>query len=187
MKVLLVTAHPRQDSLTHQAAHAFASAAMVAGHQIEYADLVAEGFDPRMTPQDEPDWGDPKKSYSPAVQEEMARVERNDSTVMFFPVWWWSTPAVLKGWIDRVWNNGWAYGEPKYPHSRVWMVAIAGVNRAGYEKRGYDAAMQTQLKVGLLDFCGIPDTKLEIFYAALENAAAAQSIILQAQKLGTEF
>jgi NAD(P)H dehydrogenase (quinone) len=47
--------------------------------------------------------------------------------------------------------------------------------------------MQTQLKVGLLDFCGIPDTRLEIFYAALENAAAAQSVILQAQKLGTEF
>ena len=41
---------------------------------------------------------------------EMERIERNQAPVIVFPVWWWSMPAILKGWIDRVWNNGWAYG-----------------------------------------------------------------------------
>jgi NAD(P)H dehydrogenase (quinone) len=51
---------------------------------------------------DEPDWNDPDKIYSEDVQREMQRIERNEATVMVFPVYWWSMPALLKGWIDRV-------------------------------------------------------------------------------------
>jgi putative NADPH-quinone reductase len=39
----------------------------------------------------------------------MDRIERNDATVMIFPVWWWSMPALMKSWVDRVWSNGCAY------------------------------------------------------------------------------
>ena len=106
MNVLMVLAHPRRNSLTAQAAEAFASAASAQGHKFEWADLIAEGFDPVLHEADEPDWNDPGKIYSEEVRREMARIERNDATVMVFPVWWWSMPALLKGWIDRVWNNG---------------------------------------------------------------------------------
>ena len=41
---------------------------------------------------------------------------RNDALAFVFPVWWWSLPATTKGWIDRVWSNGWAYGSRKLPH-----------------------------------------------------------------------
>ena len=130
---------------------AFADAATAKGHQIEWADLAAEHFDTSLGPADEPDWGDPRKTYSPAVQAEMARILRNEATVMVFPVWWWSVPALLKGWIDRVWNNGWAYGDAKYPHQKVWMIGVAGGDAASYAKRGYDKAMQVQLQIGILD------------------------------------
>jgi len=57
----------------------------------------------------------------------MARIERNDAIAMFFPVWWWSMPATLKGWIDRVWNHGWAYGwngiDTRIPLDKALMVA----------------------------------------------------------------
>src|SRR5262245_25649813 len=110
MKTLLVVTHPRKDSLTGNAAALFAARIGEGGHQVELADLMAENFDPILREADEPDWDDLDKRYSPAVQNEMQRIERNDATVMVFPVWWWSMPALLKGWIDRVWNNGWAYG-----------------------------------------------------------------------------
>jgi putative NADPH-quinone reductase len=91
---------------------------------------------------DEPDWNDPDKVYSEEVRREMQRIERNEATVMVFPVYWWSMPALLKGWIDRVWNNGWAYGARKFPQKRAWMIGIAGAVESGYSKRGYDAAIR---------------------------------------------
>ena len=56
MKILHVVAHARRTSLTHQAAEAFAEAARAKGHTIEWADLVAEGFDPVLREADEADW-----------------------------------------------------------------------------------------------------------------------------------
>lgn len=171
MKILLVTAHPRPNSLCHQVADEFAIAAASNGHVVELADLVAEGFDPVLREADEPDWDDPAKRYSPEVQFEMRRIERNDATVMIFPVWWWSIPAVLKGWIDRVWNNGWAYGGANYPHKKVLMIGLAGNDRASFVKRGYDRAMAVQLETGILRYCGVQDAHLEVFYDTLEGEA----------------
>jgi len=187
MKTLLVLAHPRRASLCGQVADAFAAAATAKGHQIELADLIAEGFDPVLREEDEPDRGDPGHTYSPAVQQEMARIRRNEATVMVFPVWWWSVPAILKGWIDRVWNRGFAYGGATYPQQRVWMIGVAGTNAAAYAKRGYDSAMNTQLDTGLLGYCGVPEHRLELLYGSVEGGEHPQQILTEAQALGEAF
>ncbi|HTI44817.1 MAG TPA: NAD(P)H oxidoreductase [Candidatus Nitrosotalea sp.] len=188
MKTLLVLAHPRRKSLSGAVAEAFAAQAVARGHEIDWADLVSEGFDPVLREADEPDWNDPQKLYSPAVQAEMARVERNEATVMIYPVWWWSMPAILKGWIDRVWNQGWAYGGgATYPHRRVWMLAIAGADRPVYTKRDYDRAMQIQLDTGILDYCGVTERRLELLYGATEGPGLVQEILRQATELGAAF
>ena len=187
MKTLLVSVHPRRTSLTFAAAEAFALEAQRRGAQIEWADLVTEGFDPVVTTADEPDWADPRKVYSAAVRAEMARIERNEATVLFFPVWWWSVPAVLKGWIDRVWNHGWAYGDRSYPHRRVWMVGIAGAGEEAYRKRRYEEAMRIQLEVGVLEFCGVTDRRFELLYGATESTAQASAVVAAAGNLGAQF
>lgn len=188
MKILLVLAHPRRQSLSGQVADAFALAAIAKGHAIEFADLQEEGFDPVLPVADEPDWNNPAKVYSPAVLREMARIERNDATVMVFPVWWWSMPALLKGWIDRVWNHGWAYGGGKsFPQQRVWMLAIAGADTAPYVKRGYDQAMKVQLDTGILDYCDIKEHRLEMLYGAMEGDAHVARILERARELGEGF
>ncbi len=110
MKVLVVICHPRRDSLTGAMADAFIDGLMQYGHEVEIADLHAEDFDPHMPIADEPDYADPSKIHSEAVRDELARIEHHDDIALFFPVWWWSVPAMLKGWIDRVWNFYWAYG-----------------------------------------------------------------------------
>ncbi len=169
------------------AAKAFADAALDNGHEIEWANLIDDGFDPVLREADEPDWDNSNKVYSEAVLAEMRRIERNEATVMVFPVWWWSMPAVLKGWIDRVWNHGWAYGDRSYPHRRVWMIGIAGSGLPTYQKRGYDGAMKTQLETGILGYCGVADHRLEILYGSIEGAPHPAEIIAQAQKLGGSF
>ncbi len=187
MKTLLVFAHARRSSLTGQVADAFRAAAEANGHAFEIADLAHEGFDPVLRETDEPDWNDPDKVYSEAVRREMQRVERNEATVMVFPVYWWSMPALLKGWIDRVWNNGWAYGARKFPQQRVWMIGIAGASAGAFAKRGYDTAMQVQLDVGILDYCSVAEHRLQLLYGSTEGGDYPERILQQAQALGQEF
>ena len=187
MKTLLVLAHPRKDSLPARVAEIFAAGLEKNGHEVERADLIEEGFDPVLREADEPDWDDPNKRYSPEVQREMERVERNQATAMIFPVYWWSVPAVLKGWIDRVWNYGWAYGEVDFPQQRAWMIGVAGTAAGGYAKRGYDKAMSVQLDVGLLDYCGIEERRLELLYGSIEGQQYVDRIVVDAERLAAEF
>jgi len=187
MNTLLVLAHPRRNSLTAAVADTFAAGLQKNGHQVEWADLVQEGFDPVLREEDEPDWDNPRKQYSPQVRREMERIERNDATVMIFPVYWWSVPAVLKGWIDRVWNHGWAYGDATFPQRRAWMIGIAGNSANGYAKRGYDSAMEVQLDVGVLDYCGVQERRLELLYGSIEGQSYVDRILLDAASLAAEF
>ena len=187
MKTLLVLAHPRKDSLTARVADIFVDGLAKKGHDVERADLVEEGFDPVLREADEPDWDNPRKEYSPEVRREMERIERNDATVMIFPVYWWSVPAVLKGWIDRVWNNGWAYGDASFPQHRVWMIGIAGNSSGGFAERGYDRAMSIQLDTGVLDYCGVRERRLELLHGSIEGQAYVDRILVDAERLASEF
>jgi len=187
MKTLLVTAHPRRNSLTAGVTEIFAESLEQNGHEVELANLVEENFDPVMREQDEPDWDNSRKRYSAEVQLEMARIERNDATLMIFPVYWWSVPALLKGWIDRVWNNGWAYGDAVFPQRRVWMIGIAGNRAEGFAAKGYDSAMQTQLDIGTLDYCGVRERRLELLYGSLEGQSFVDQIMVDAKRIASEF
>jgi putative NADPH-quinone reductase len=59
---------------------------------------------------DEPDWNDREREYSAEVWAHMQRIDAADTMIVVFPIWWFGLPAILKGWVDRVWNCGFAYG-----------------------------------------------------------------------------
>ena len=185
--VLLVFAHPRRNSLTGQVADRISQVLLASGNTVEFADLIAEEFDPVLRQEDEPDWDNPDKVYSPAVMSEMERIRRNDATIMVFPVYSWSVPAILKGWLDRVWNYGFAYGPRKYPQKRVWMVGIAGNTREDFAKRRYDEAMQICLDLGLLGYCRIPDRRLELLHGSTEGSQFPPQILERAEEIAHEF
>jgi len=84
MNTLVVLAHPRRISLSGSVADIFASEIKNNGHNVEWADLVREKFDPVLLEQDEPVLSNPQKHYSPSVQHEMERVERNDAKEVLF-------------------------------------------------------------------------------------------------------
>ena len=94
---------------------------------------------------------------------------------------------MLKGWIDRVWNNGWAYGERNFPQRRAWMIGVAGNSAEGFASRGYDRSMQTQLDVGILDYCGVEERRLELLYGSIEGQTFVDQILLDARRLASEF
>lgn len=187
MKILVVFDHPRRDSFCGAVLDRFLLGLKSAGHAAEVADLRAENFDPRLPVADEPDWNDPKKVYSPEVLAEQARIERNEAMAFVFPVWWWSFPATTKGWIDRVWNNGWAYDAGRINHRRALLIGTASGSAASYAKRGYDQAMRVQLLTGTMDYCGIPKSELHLLYDVMESDATRAKLLDEAEGLGKKY
>lgn len=158
MKTLIVTAHPESDSLTNDIARRLAQA--LAPAPVEIADLAAEGFDPRFTHADRHTYRT-GRDFAPDVAAEQERLDGATDLVLVFPVYWWSMPALLKGWIDRVFVNGWAFDVDPVEGIRrklgaltIHLVPVAGDDAGVYERHGYEQALRTQIEHGIIDYCG---------------------------------
>lgn len=180
MHALVVVSHPKPASFIHRVARQVANGIDQTGHTFEIADLAAEGFDPRFTAHDHTVHQD-LIPPSPDVVREQQRIDRADALVLVYPVYWWSFPALLKGWIDRVFSNGWAYDErpgsglvKRLGHLPVHLVAIGGASPRTYQRHGYFQAMKTQIDHGIFDYCGAR-------VAASEFLLAAEGVQEQAQ------
>ena len=160
MHALIVVAHHDPQSLTHSLAVQVAAGLSASGHTFEIADLAAEGFDPRYSAADQRvhrTCAEPPAD----VLAEQARIDRADALVLVFPIYWWSLPGLLKGWVDRVFVNGWAidYGPDtpvvkKLRHLQVHLLALGAADQSAFERHGYAKAMHTQIDYGIFDYCG---------------------------------
>lgn len=195
MHTLIVTAHPESGALTHAIARRIGEAitASDAANRVTHADLMAEDFDPRFNMQDQALFRG--TGATPAdVAAEQARLEAADTLVLVYPLYWWSFPALLKGWIDRVFTQGWAYQDgadgkvqKKLQWLRVHLVGIGGAGADMIERRGYGAAMKTQIDMGIFDYCGARVLSSDLLLDADSGAAEAhlQTALAIGRKIST--
>lgn len=177
MHALVVVAHPDPASLSQAVTQALADGVAAAGHSVEIADLAREGFDPRFTLNDLA--AHRREIAQPAdIAFEQARIDRADALVLVYPVYWWSMPALMKGWIERVFANGWAYDEgadlktvKKLGHLPVHLIAVAGADMRTYARHGYFGAMRTQIDHGIFGYCGAPVVTSELLVPVAEMSA----------------
>lgn len=94
---------------------------------------------------------------------------------------------MTKGWIDRVWNADWAYGSQMLRLDRALLVGLAATGSASFKKRGYTTAMETQLVIGVMNFCGIANARLELLHDTLEGDDDRQALLVKAKTLGQTF
>ncbi|MCC3376305.1 NAD(P)H oxidoreductase [Cohnella sp. REN36] len=188
MHILTVVSHPRVNSLTFSAAAKFTQGLADAGHHTELLDLHRSGFDPVLREADEPDWSSDRQIFSPDVEAEMERMKKHDALAFVFPVWWYDLPAMLKGYIDRVWNNGFAYGSNKLPHRKVLWLGLAADSKEHMAKRQYEQMMNRHLNVAIAGYCGISNSKVELLYDTLdEKPEVYDKILTQAYQLGRYY
>ena len=108
MRVLVVHAHPVASSY-NAALHERAVAALGrAGHDVDDLDLHGEAFPPVMTAEERLAYHDPAVNAS-AVAHYVARLRRAEALVWIFPVWTFGVPAIMKGFLDRVFLPGVAF------------------------------------------------------------------------------
>ncbi|MEC5320458.1 NAD(P)H-dependent oxidoreductase [Brenneria populi subsp. brevivirga] len=162
MHALIVVAHPDRSSFTHAVAGEVARGISLADteNSLEIADLAAEGFDPRFSAADLAFFRR-QGPRSADVVAEQERIDRADALALIYPVYWWSFPALMKGWIDRVFTGGWAYEDTpdgkwrkKLDRLQVHLVGIGAANLRTYARHGYFAAMRTQIDHGIFDYVG---------------------------------
>src|SRR5690606_37262021 len=108
MRFLVILAHPLSESFAAVAANTVIEILESRGHEVDFLDLYAEDFDPRLTMAE-------RESYmtdnfdSSAVQPNIDRLKAVDGLILVFPQWWFNLPAILKGYFDRVFAPGVAF------------------------------------------------------------------------------
>ncbi|CAM3404119.1 NAD(P)H dehydrogenase [Pseudomonas floridensis] len=162
MHALIIVAHYDPQSLSQSVARQIAEGISQTGeaHDAEIVDLVAEGFNPVFTAADHSVHCEQARPPEDVLAEQ-TRIDRADALVLVFPVYWWSMPALLKGWIDRVFISGWAFDfnpgaglVKKLGHMKVHLIGVGGADADTYARHGYDQAMKTQIDHGIFGYCG---------------------------------
>ncbi len=128
MNVFLVSAHPEPKSFNSAMARQIVDVMTEAGHEVVVSDLYAMNFNPvasaaDFTARSNPDYlvyaleqrnGVKAGTIAPDIARELDKLDSCDLLILNFPVFWFSTPAILKGWIDRVLVSGRSYGGMRF-------------------------------------------------------------------------
>lgn len=171
--ILWVSAHPEARSLNGSLRTAGTGHLLEAGHNVIDSDLYAMGWDPVLSgdgvvrPEDRfRVTDDTRNAYIggrlPAdVVQEQQKILAADAVVVQFPLWWYGMPAILKGWFDRVFLSGFAFGkDPEtgrrlrfengpFAGKRALVVTTLGDRPASIGPRGKSGEL-TELLFGLL-------------------------------------
>lgn len=200
MNHLTITSHPFQDRYPSAVAAALNAALVERGWRIDPLDLHAEEFDPRFTRADHAHfWVGPVPDD---IAPFHARILAADTMAFVFPIYWWGMPALMKGWIERTFTEGFAYRYGTGVEDRgkalprslldnkpTLLVGIGGANKATYEKYKYAEAMRAQIDVGTFAYCGITDVQTHIIYDVEgdEKACVRASGISEVQDIAELF
>ena len=128
MNILIVHAHPEPLSFTTALKDQAVRVLEQQGHHVEVSDLYAMNFNPVASREDfttlkneeylnyalEQRHASQQKLLSTDIQSEIEKVQKADLLILNFPMYWTSIPAILKGWIDRVFVSGIFYGGKRF-------------------------------------------------------------------------
>lgn len=178
MRVFIVHAHPEPKSFNGAMTRAASEALREAGHEVLVSDLYAMGFNPVSSrhnfltvhdsdyyrQQAEEAFAAEKNAFAPEIQAEMDKLFWCDALILQFPLWWFGLPAILKGWVDRVFaSGGRIYGGGKWYDRGVFAGkrAMCSITIGGpppiYSEHGLNgplAAILFPIHHGMLYFTG---------------------------------
>lgn len=187
--VLLVVAHPDHDSATWAIARAIEQGIQSDGNTTGTThDLVESGFDPVYGKADLAHHR--QLSGLPSdVGREQQLLESADVTVVLFPVYWWSMPALAKGWFDRVFGayDDVSHGSPSAV-KELHLVAGAGLGEDTFARHGYRAALTTQTMHGIADYSQIGDSSIEFLHdTESKDPKVHENLIARGYKIGADM
>lgn len=208
MNVLVVLAHPSAASFNGALRDAAVRTLSDAGHAVRESDLYAMRWQPVLGPEDFDGRGTaadagaaPAAFNAQAAQRaavaagtqaedvaaEQAKLAWADLLVVIFPVWWFGVPAILKGWIDRVFALDVAYGGGRwfdngaYRGKRALVACTTGARSDRFSEAGLFGPLDWvlhPLRVGTFNFCGFDTLAPFVAWAAGHRSMAEREALL---------
>ena len=166
MQILIVHAHNEPQSFCTAMYQLAISELQSLGHQVETSDLYAMHWNPVASAADFGERANPdylvyaleqrhnfkQGTLAADIQAELARLQRADLVIFNFPVYWFSVPAILKGWFDRVLVSGYCYGGKRFYDQgglvgkRAMLALTIGGQPHMLEEGGIHGALNDMLK-----------------------------------------
>lgn len=161
-KTVIINGHPNKDSFNFGIAEAYRSGAMEAGAEVKEIVITDLNFNPNLQ------FGYQKRmELEPDLLKAWEIIQWADHLVWIHPVWWGGFPALMKGFIDRLFLPGMAY---KYRENSVWWDKllkgktahiITTLDQPGwYYRLFFGRPSVNQLKKSVLEYCGVKPVKL---------------------------
>lgn len=203
MNILLIFAHPEPHSFNGAMLRTAVATLEAAGHQVQVSDLYAQSFDPISdrrnftTVQDaayfkqqaEEVYAAGHQGFVAEVETELQKLAWCDILIWQFPLWWFSVPAVLKGWVDRVFAMGRAYGGGRiyetgfFRGKRALLSLTTGGPAEAYEPGGLQgdlAGILRPIHRGMLQFTGFTVLAPQVVYGPARQSDEQRAAALAA-------
>jgi NAD(P)H dehydrogenase (quinone) len=208
MNILIIYAHPEPLSMNGAMYRTAIEHLTAAGHAVKTTDLYAMRFDPISDRANFKTVLDPSfykqqleeifatnsNGFTTQINEEQEKVEWCDFMIWQFPLWWFSVPAILKGWVDRVFAMGRFYREPHFYDNGLFagkkalLSLTTGGAKETYDKDGFNGDMAGILRPihrGILQFVGFTVLQPHIIYGPvrLTDIQRAQELSRWSERL----
>ena len=146
MKVYIVYCHPSEDSFTRAVRDSFIAGLESAGHSYILSDLYAMNFSSEMSKDEYLREANYRREIPVPedVRAEQEKINASDVIAFIYPLFWTEGPSKLKGWFDRVWTFGFAYGDDRAMKQleKGLVLCVAGNTLEYFERTGLGPAMK---------------------------------------------
>ena len=159
MKHAIIVAHPKHSSFTMAAAGAYRDAVLQRGYEVAFRDLYSAKFNPCLH-EDEIPWASDFATHLDIAEERRA-LEGTDVFAFFYPLWLNTPPAMLKGYLERVFGLGFAYSrgkggnEPLLRNRKLISFSSSGAPTDWVIQSGAWAAVRTLFDTHFAAVCGL--------------------------------
>lgn len=171
MKSLVVVAHPIDSSFNYAIVDKVVDTIKAKGGEVILKDLYKMDFNPTLTAKE---MEDIRSGNTPAeLKIEQDIIKECSELIFIYPLWWASLPAILKGYIDRVFAYGFAYAfgndgnvQSLLKGKKATLITTYGTPKEYYDASGMNDAFIKTVDTGIFEFCGI-EVKEHIFLGAI--------------------
>lgn len=183
MRYLIVYAHPSPKSFNHAVKEAVEAKLKKEGKRYDVRDLYALRFNPVLSGADFTAF---KQGAVPEdIRKEQEFIRNADTMIFIHPVWWFGMPAILKGYVDRVYSYGFAYkvenGALKgmLTGKKVIILNTTGGTEEDYRNRGFKDAMDKTIDIGTFKLCGLEIALHKFFHAVTAVSKEVRAAMLE--------
>jgi len=121
-------------------------------------------------------------SFEKSISQEQQKLASSDLLIFQFPLWWWSFPSILKGWIDRVLSSGFAYGKDATLAPKKIMYSITTGGASSEEELAYYQRKIDGLYQDIFGFIGWQILPAFIAHGVQQKTDDERQLLLQSYK-----